>query len=72
MVDSDDENAAVAPQHGQEEEEAQPNDDRGYNDYTAEGGAKRQRMALLQNIFGLSEAQRIIERIEDDLPASGD
>ena len=70
MADSEDENEAAPSQHGQEEEEAQPSDDRGYNDATAEGGAKRQRLALLQNIFGLAKAKRIIERIEDSLTAN--
>jgi hypothetical protein len=70
--------AAAAKQHDQEEEESQPrerrddSDDRGYNDATAEGGAKRQRMPLLQNIFGLTKAKRIIERIEENLPANAE
>ena len=76
IAESSDEGAEAPQQHGQEEEEPQPDEqldapnDRGYSDATAEGGAKRQRMALLQDIFGLTKAKRIIERIEEDLTAN--
>ena len=76
IAENSEEDAEAAQQQGQEEEEPQPDEqpdapnDRGYSDATAEGGAKRQRMALLQDIFGLTKAKRIIERIEEDLTAN--
>ncbi len=49
-------------------EAAAPAENRGYNDSTTGAGAeKRQRLAALQQILGLSRAERIIAEIESEM-----
>ena len=76
IADEDDEDLAedmmnedLADAAETQEEPRSPGQSRGYNDSsTGDGAEKRQRLSALQQVFGLSKAHELLEKIEAEMP----